>query len=125
MTLLFSLLGTALIFVALRDIFDTLFHPSGKGMLSRALPRFLWRGIRRIGHRYPLAQELCGPVTLLAVIASWTALLGLGWAFVFWPHLARRFLRPTLATTFIPHPDWETRATRGLGPRTLRNAQGG
>ena len=92
MTLLLSLLGTGLILVALRDIFDTLFHPSGKGMLSRALPRFLWRGIRRIGHRYPLAQELCGPVTLLAVIASWATLLALGWAFVFWPHLARGFL---------------------------------
>lgn len=92
MTLLLSLFGSGLILVALRDIFDTLFHPSGKGMLSRALPRFLWRGIRRIGHRYPLAQELCGPVTLLAVIASWAALLALGWAFVFWPHLARGFL---------------------------------
>jgi hypothetical protein len=91
-TLLLSLLGTGLILVALRDIFDTLFHPSGKGMLSRALPRFLWRGIRRIGYRYPLAQELCGPVTLLTVIASWATLLALGWAFVFWPHLARGFL---------------------------------
>ncbi len=92
MTLLLSLLGAGLILVALRDIFDTLFHPSGKGMLSRALPRFLWRGVRRIGGRYPLAQELCGPGTLLAVIASWAALLALGWAFVFWPHLARGFL---------------------------------
>ena len=92
MTLLLSLLGAGLILVALRDIFDTLFHPSGKGMLSRALPRFLWRGVRRIGDRYPLTQELCGPVTLLAVIASWAALLALGWAFVFWPHLARGFL---------------------------------
>ena len=92
MTLLLSLLGAGLILVAVRDIFDTLFHPSGKGMLSRALPRFLWRGVRRIGGRYPLAQELCGPVTLLAVIASWAALLAVGWAFVFWPHLARGFL---------------------------------
>jgi hypothetical protein len=91
-TLLLSLLGAGLILVAVRDIFDTLFHPSGKGMLSRALPRFLWRGVRRIGGRYPLAQELCGPVTLLAVIASWAALLAVGWAFVFWPHLARGFL---------------------------------
>jgi Ion channel len=31
-------------------------------------------------------------VTLLAVIASWPALLAVGWAFVFWPHLARGFL---------------------------------
>lgn len=92
MTLLLSLLGAGLILAALRDIFDTLFHPSGKGMLSRALPRLLWRGVRRIGGRYPLMQELCGPVTLLVVIASWTTLLAVGWAFVFWPHLASEFL---------------------------------
>ena len=92
MTLSLSLLGTGLILVALRDIFDTLFHPSGKGMLSRALPRFLWRVVRRFGGRYPLVQELCGPVTLLVVIASWTTLLAIGWTFVFWPHLAGGFL---------------------------------
>ena len=92
MTLLLSLLGAVMVLIALRDIFDTLFHPSGKGMLSRALPRLLWRGVRRIGVRYPLAQELCGPATLLCVIASWTTLLGAGWAFVFWPHLAEGFL---------------------------------
>jgi hypothetical protein len=91
-TPLLSLVGAALILVALRDIFDTLFHPSGKGMLSRALPRLLWRGVRRIGVRYPLAQELCGPATLLCVIASWATLLAAGWAFVFWPHLTEGFL---------------------------------
>ena len=92
MTLLLSLLGAGLILIALRDIFDTLFHPSGKGMLSQSLPRLLWRGVRRIGVRYPLAQELCGPATLLCVIASWTTLLAAGWAFVFWPHLTEGFL---------------------------------
>jgi hypothetical protein len=91
-TLFLSLLGVGLILAALRDIFDTLFHPSGKGILSRVLPRLLWQGVRGIGGRYPLIQELCGPVTLLAVIASWTVLLALGWALVFWPHLASEFL---------------------------------
>jgi hypothetical protein len=92
MTLFLSLLGAGLILVALRDIFDTLFHPSGKGMLSRALPRFLWHGVRRVGRRHHLAQELCGPMTLLAVITSWAVLLAVGWAFVFWPHLTQGFL---------------------------------
>jgi len=99
MTLLLSLLGVGLLLFALRDTFDTLFHPSGRGMLSRALPRLLWRGVRRIGVRYPLVQELCGPATLLCVIASWTALLAAGWAFVFWPHLTEGFL---LASTPSP-----------------------
>lgn len=92
MTLLLSLLGAGLLLFALRDIFDTLFHPSGKGMLSRALPRLLWHGVRRIGVRYPLAQELCGPVTLLSVIVSWATLLAVGWTLVFWPHLAEGFV---------------------------------
>jgi Ion channel len=91
MTLLTSLLGAGLILVALRDIFDTLFHPSGRGMLSRVLPRLLWHGARRFGRRYPLVQELCGPVTLLAVLASWTVLLTVGWALVFWPCLTGGF----------------------------------
>ena len=91
MTLFFSLLGTGLIFAALRDIFDTLFHPSGKGMLSRALPRPLWHGVRRIGARYPTIRELCGPLALLAVIASWVLFLALGWALLFWPHLPEGF----------------------------------
>jgi hypothetical protein len=90
-TLLLSLLGAGLILFALRDIFDTLFHPSGKGMLSRTLPRPLWRGVRRFGAHYPVVREVCGPVTLLAVIASWTALLAVGWALIFWPHLPSEF----------------------------------
>src|SRR5918997_324731 len=90
--MVFSLVGVALILFAMRDIFDTLFHPSGKGMLSRALPRFLWGGVRRISVRYPLVRELCGPATLLAVIASWAVLLAVGWAFLLWPHLSVGFL---------------------------------
>lgn len=92
MTLLLTLLGAAMVLFALRDIFDTLFHPSGKGMLSRALPWLLWLGVRRVGGRYPVARELCGPVTLLTVIASWTILLAVGWALVLWPYLPEGFL---------------------------------
>lgn len=95
MTLLLMLLGAGLILFALRDIFDTLFHPSGKGMLSRALPWFLWRSVRRISVHYPVVRELCGPVTLLTVIVSWTTLLGIGWALTLWPHLPQGFLFTT------------------------------
>jgi hypothetical protein len=90
--LFLALLGACLILFALRDIFDTLFHPSGKGMLSRALPRPLWRGVRRMGAQYALMRELCGPVTLLAIIGSWAALLVIGWALVLWPYLPEGFL---------------------------------
>lgn len=106
MTPLLTLLGTGLILFALRDIFDTLFHPSGKGMLSRALPRPIWRGARQIGAQHSLVRELCGPVTLLAVIASWTALLAVGWALILGPYLPEGFvfapgLEPSSDSSFV------------------------
>ncbi|MBV9453600.1 MAG: two pore domain potassium channel family protein [Rubrobacter sp.] len=61
-------------------------------MLSRVLPRPLWRGVRRIGAYDPLMRELCGPVTLLAIIGSWAALFVIGWALVLWPYLPEGFL---------------------------------
>src|SRR5215204_3216425 len=60
-------------------------------MLSRTLPRPLWRGSRWISAHYPTVRELCGPVALLAVIASWVVLLAVGWSLVLWPHLIEGF----------------------------------
>ena len=40
--------GAALVLVALRDIFDTLVHPHGRGIVSERLIRGIWRAMRRI-----------------------------------------------------------------------------
>jgi hypothetical protein len=83
--------GVALILAALRDIFQTLFHPSGKGIMSHALTHAVWRTFRRAAFRYPTALQLAGPVGFLATIVAWVASLVLGWAFVYWPHLPEGF----------------------------------
>ncbi len=45
--------------------------------------RAVWRLFRRVVVRRPATLVLAGPCTLLVVIASWSALLVVGWAVVF------------------------------------------
>lgn len=82
--------GVLLIGIAGRDIFDVLFHPEGRGALARMLARGVWAGFRRVGAgRRALA--LAGPVALLVVIGSWAALLTVGWALIYLPHIPAGF----------------------------------
>jgi len=85
-----TLLGIALIALALRDIFDVLFHPLGRGMIARAIVLAVSAVSRRIGpgRAGPL---LAGPLGYAAVVASWAALLALGWALIFLPEMPDGF----------------------------------
>jgi hypothetical protein len=87
-TLLLTLAGLVLIAVALRDIFDVLFHHEGHASLSRAVTRAVWRGLRRAADVRPGLFSLAGPCGLVATIAVWAILLLVGWALLIWPHLA-------------------------------------
>lgn len=91
MILLATLVGVILIITALLDIFQTLFHPSGKGILSRTLAYGAWKAIRPLASRYPTTLQFAGPLGFLATVATWAALLALGWAFVYWPRLPGGF----------------------------------
>lgn len=95
MIVLAVLAGAALIFAALRDIFHELFHPAGRGSMSGALVRVVWRLFRRAARLRPGALALAGPAALVAVIAGWAALLAVGWALVYWPFLPDGFLFAT------------------------------
>jgi len=86
-SILATLLGAALIVVALRDIFQQLFKPSGGGVLSRRLMWVVWRGFRRFATRRPGLLRLAGPVLLVAIIAGWASLLVMGFALVYWPRM--------------------------------------
>ena len=89
-TILATAAGLLLIGVAGRDIFDALFHPEGRGALARRIARGVWGAFRRAGvSRRALAGA--GPLTLLVVIATWAALLALGWALVYLPHIPEGF----------------------------------
>ena len=92
MTLLLTILGGVLNVLVLRDIFHTLFHPSGSGALSNWGARYLWRLCRLVARRRPQVLTLVGPIVLVAVIATWTLGLVIGWALIYWPHLTEAFL---------------------------------
>ena len=91
MSSLTTLVGAILITATLIDTFQTLFHPSGKGRLSRTLIYGVWKATHLVARRYPTALQIAGPLGFLVTLATWTAMLTLGWAFIYWPHLPDAF----------------------------------
>jgi hypothetical protein len=89
--LVWTLLGVALILLALRDVFDVLFHPLGRGMVARRVVR----GVAWLARRLPAGGGtiglLAGPIGYVAVVATWATLLAVGWALVFMPQLPGGF----------------------------------
>lgn len=80
--------GVLLVLVALRDVFHTLLHPSGRGRLSPVIASLVWWVCRRLGRR---AVGACGPAAMVLVTVVWVALVVTGCALVYWPHLASGF----------------------------------
>jgi voltage-gated potassium channel Kch len=103
--LVWTVLGVALIGIALRDIFDVLFHPLGRGMVARTVVR----GVAWLAQKLPRGGTiglLAGPLSYVAVVATWATLLALGWALVFLPQLPDGFnfdpaLNPAEHTGFL------------------------
>lgn len=91
MDVVWTLLGVALIAIALRDIFDVLFHPLGRGVIARRVVL----GVSGLARRMPggggTIGLLAGPLSYAAVVATWAALLAVGWALIFLPHLPEGF----------------------------------
>jgi hypothetical protein len=85
--ILVTVAGVLLILGALRDVFDTLFHPGGRAAVSRAMMRVIWGVYRRLARRWPRSFALAGPTALLLIIAGWAVALVVGWALIFWPHM--------------------------------------
>ena len=102
-TVALSVLGVGLIALAGRDVFDALFHPEGKGTLGRLIMRAVWAAFRWLARTRRGTFTLAGPTALLVVIGSWAALLILGWALIFWPHIHGEFqsARAVHAGTFV------------------------
>ena len=82
--------GVVVVLAALRDIFHTLWHPSGRGGLARRVLAAVWRAGRpRQGHRR--VRVLAGPLAMVVVVIAWVALILLGWTLIYWPHLEDGF----------------------------------
>jgi voltage-gated potassium channel Kch len=89
--LVLTIAGVFLIALTLRDIFETLFHPLGRGYVGR----WVVGGVSRVGHmvagRIQTARVLIGPLGYISVVATWAVLLLVGWALIFLPHLPGGF----------------------------------
>ena len=96
-TLLYTVAGVALVLVACRDIFDSLFHPEGNASVGRAVARSVWIVVRRLSGGRSRAFALAGPLAMIAVITTWAVLLVVGWTFVFLPHVDDGFRVPAAA----------------------------
>jgi hypothetical protein len=84
-TIVLTVAGVLLIAAGLRDVFDSLFHETGRAVMSEQVMRVVWRACRRLGGRERLS--LAGPFSLVAVVVIWATLLVVGWALVVMPHL--------------------------------------
>jgi hypothetical protein len=82
--------GLLVVLAALRDIFHTLWHPSGRSGIGRQVMAAVWRAGRpRRGRRR--VSVLAGPLSMVVVVLSWVVLVVLGWTLIYWPHLAGGF----------------------------------
>lgn len=91
MDVVWTVLGVALIALALRDIFDVLFHPLGRGMVARKVVQAVTGAARRLPGGSGTVGLLTGPIGYITVVATWAALLAVGWALVFMPQLPEGF----------------------------------
>lgn len=118
---LVSALGAVIVLFTLRDMFHTIWHPSGQGSLSRLVIEGIWRGSRLVRRRSN-QTSMVGPVALLAVILTWGLLILAGWTLVYWPHMAEGFsfgsaLNPSQRADFVDslYLSLVTVATLGYG----------
>jgi hypothetical protein len=89
--IVWTLLGVALVGLALRDIFEVLFHPLGHGILERRIVSAIAALGRPAARRAGAVGLLTGPLSFIAVVATWTALLAIGWALIFLPQFPDGF----------------------------------
>ena len=90
MAQLWTIAGIVVVCATLREIFRDLFQPSGSGALSSILGRSLFGLGKRIRWLLPIA----GPLTVVVVIAVWTALITIGFGLIYWPHFPQDFQQP-------------------------------
>jgi hypothetical protein len=86
-----TVLGAAVVAIGLRDVFHTLWHPSGHGGLSRRLMALVWRAGRR-ARRKGRSSVLTGPLAMVLVVFTWVTLVVLGFSLVYWAHLPGGFV---------------------------------
>jgi hypothetical protein len=93
MKFLAGLVGLVLVFVVLRDAFETIVLPrrvSGRLRVSKVFYRVTWKPVAAIGRRMPVGDRresylsTYGPISLLVLIGLWGVILISGFAFLLW-----------------------------------------
>jgi len=93
MKFLAGLVGIVLVFVVLRDAFETIVLPrrvSGRLRVSKVFYRVTWKPVAAIGRRMPVGDRresylsTYGPISLLVLIGLWGVILISGFAFLLW-----------------------------------------
>ena len=93
MKFLAGLVGLVLVFVVLRDAFETIVLPrrvSGRLRVSKVFYRVTWKPVAAIGRRMPVGDRrenylsTYGPISLLVLIGLWGGILITGFAFLLW-----------------------------------------
>jgi hypothetical protein len=85
------IIGSLFIAGSLLDIFQTLFHPAGRGALSDWTAKTVWRIFRRAACYRRGILTYAGPFSILCTIVSWAALTWFGFALIYLPLLEAGF----------------------------------
>lgn len=91
MAIVATAVGVLLICSAVVDVFQTLFHPAGRGGMSDWTAKLTWRFFRIISAKRPGVLTYAGPTAILLIIVSWAALTWLGFALIYLPRLGIGF----------------------------------
>lgn len=91
MKLVYTIVGALLILLSVYDIFRTLFLPSGKGLISKWMARAVWSGARKTASGGPGLLSFAGPLSFIASVLSWGALLIVGFTLIYWPRMPGGF----------------------------------
>ena len=92
MIVLKVVLGLLLVVIALHDMFHTLFHPSGRGVLAEFISFRLWRLWRRLFPARHDRLSLAGPSAFMLTVFAWGVMIVTGFALVYSPFLASSFV---------------------------------
>src|SRR5581483_479288 len=87
MAIFLRVLGALVIAVGLTDVFQTLFHPAGRGAMSDWIARVIWKTFRRLSSRNRGFLTFAGPVAILVTITTWAVLTVLGFALIYLPDI--------------------------------------
>jgi hypothetical protein len=85
-------IGLFVVSLALHDMFHTLFHPSGRGVLAEFISFRMWHIFRRLFPANHSRLGLAGPLAFVATVFVWGILIVAGFGLVYRPFLSSSFV---------------------------------